>query len=256
MLDEALIKQLVRENGCRFDIHTVEETGSTNDDLKKFAAERSACTDGYVLIADRQTSGRGRMGHSFFSPSSGVYLSVLLYPDTAPDETLHLTAAAGIAVCRAAEALTKLKAEIKWVNDIYINGRKVCGILTESSLIGQRTNWAVVGIGVNIEEPEGSFPDDIKNRACALFPAGNAPEYFRERFAAELLTCFERQINAPWKDTLTEYRSRSYLTGREVLLSDGCSAMVTDISDDGSLVVKLPDGEIRTIGSQFSIRET
>nr|MCR5120883.1 biotin--[acetyl-CoA-carboxylase] ligase [Ruminococcus sp.] len=94
-LDEKEIARLCAERGCRYDIHTVAETGSTNDELKALAANGTA--DGYALIAGSQTAGRGRSGHSFFSPGSGIYLSVLLRPNTPPEETLHLTAAAGCA---------------------------------------------------------------------------------------------------------------------------------------------------------------
>ena len=254
MLNGEEIKRLAAEKGCGVTIVTVEETGSTNDELKKLAA--AGAPHGYVLIAGKQTSGRGRMGHSFFSPVTGVYLSVLLRPHTPPEQTLHLTAAAGIAVCRAVESLTDKKAQIKWVNDIYIEGRKVCGILTESALSGGCTEWAVVGMGINVTEPRDGFPDDIRERACALFRAENeTPPLFRERFAAELLSAFERQTALPWEETLSEYRRRSYLTGKEVILSDGSRAEVTGISESGSLTVMLDSGEIRDISSQFSVKE-
>ena len=254
ILNENEIKRICSESGCKFDIHTVDEVRSTNDELKRLAAD--GCRDGYVLIADRQSAGRGRMGHSFFSPGSGVYLSVVLRPGTPPSETCHLTAAAGIAVCSAIEKLTDHEAKIKWVNDVYISGRKVCGILTESSIVGERTAWAVVGIGVNITEPENGFPEEIKHRACALFTAGvESGAGFRERFVSELLVCFEKQISLPWEDTLAEYRRRSYLTGREVTLSDGSKAVAVDISEDGSLVVETSDGERKIISSQFSVKE-
>ena len=254
ILDGAEIRRLAAAEGCRYSIDTVDETGSTNDELKKLAAKGTP--GGYALIAAKQSAGRGRMGHSFFSPATGLYMSVLLRPNTPPEETLHLTAAAGIAVSHAIERMTGKCAEIKWVNDIYIGGKKVCGILTESALAGARTAWAVVGIGINITEPQGGFPDDIKDRACALFPYGtDLPAGFREEFAAVLLAEFDRQISLPWEDTLAEYRSRSYLTGREVALSDGQKALVTGISPDGGLTVKLPTGQTLSISSQFSVRE-
>lgn len=254
-LDEKEIARLCAEKGCRYTIHTAAETGSTNDELKALAAK--GAPDGYAFIAGSQTAGRGRAGHSFFSPGSGVYLSVLLRPDTPPEQTLHLTAAAGCAVCRAVEALTDLKAQIKWVNDVYIGGKKVCGILTESSIIGGKTAWAVVGIGVNITEPQGGFPAEIKDRAAALFPAdGGLPPLFRERFAAELLCAFERQTALSWEDTLDEYRRRSYLTGKRICLSDGRFATAVGISENGGLVAELSGGEKIVIGSQFSVKET
>ncbi|MCR5121344.1 MAG: hypothetical protein K6B74_02875, partial [Ruminococcus sp.] len=138
----------------------------------------------------------------------------------------------------------------------YIGGKKVCGILTESSIIGEKTAWAVVGIGVNITEPQSGFPAEIKDRAAALFPSdGVLPPLFRERFAAELLCTFEKQTALSWENTLDEYRRRSYLTGKRICLSDGRSATAVGISESGGLVAELSDGGKIVIESQFSVKE-
>lgn len=250
-VNEERIKRFAAENGCTYDIHAAEEIDSTNNELKRLALE--GIPSGYALIAGRQTAGRGMHGHGFFSPKSGVYLSVLLRPDTPPEEALHFTAAAGVAVCNAVERLTPHKAQIKWVNDVYIGGKKVCGILTESAIEQGTVSRAVIGIGVNITEPEGGFPEEIRQRACALFGVGSAPEDFADRLAAEILSALERQLSLDWSVTLAEYRRRSYLTGREVTLSDGRAALVTGIAGDGGLAVRLADGREIVIGSGASV---
>ena len=251
-MNRELISLHARELGCTYDIHAVDETTSTNDDLKRLGAE--GAPNGYALVAERQTAGRGMHGRGFFSPESGVYLSVLLRPDTLPEEMLHFTAAAGVAVCHAIERLTPHKAQIKWVNDIYIGGKKVCGILTESVIENALVGRAVIGIGINITEPTGGFPAEIADRACALFTGGKkAPQGFAELLAAEVLAALEHQLSLEWSETLAEYRRRSCLTGREVRLADGGKALVTGITEEGSLSVLREDGTQEIVTSGYSV---
>ena len=251
-IHEDKIRQFARAAGCTYEIHAVAETASTNDDLKRLGTE--GAPHGYALVAGRQTAGRGMQGRGFFSPESGVYLSVLLRPQLAPSEILHFTAAAGVAVCRAIERLTDKTAQIKWVNDIYIDGRKVCGILTESAIENGAVSRAVIGIGINISEPKGGFPDEFKDRACALFSSSReVPEDFADKLAAGVLSALEKQLSVSWSETLAEYRKRSYLTGREVLLSDGERAFVKGITDDGGLAVCRTDGREETVSSGYSV---
>jgi BirA family biotin operon repressor/biotin-[acetyl-CoA-carboxylase] ligase len=132
-------------------------------------AARKGEAEGLVVVAERQTAGRGRRGRSFFSPAgTGLYMSVLLRPTIAPERAVLLTAAAATAVCEALEAVCGVSASIKWVNDVLIGGKKVCGILVESSAGPDGLEYAVVGIGVNLAEPEGGYPEELRGIAGAV----------------------------------------------------------------------------------------
>lgn len=254
-LDGGLIRRLAAEKGCRYEIECVEQTDSTNNVLKQLAV--NGAEHGKLLIAGSQTAGRGRLGRSFFSPDSGIYMSLLLRPSTSPDKTLFFTTAAAVAVCRAIENTTELTAGIKWVNDIYIGEKKVCGILTEAAIEGGVTGWAVVGIGVNIAHPQNGFPGEIADRACALFD-GKAPCGFRERFAAELAVQLYRIYSTDEFMSVEEYRRRSVLIGR-ILTAYGAGGeeqcRAVGIDDSAALLVEYPDGTAgRLISGEVSIR--
>lgn len=256
MLDEKLILAAAEKFG--YDVYIKSETGSTNDDLKKMAAQ--GAPSGTIVITDRQTAGKGRLGRSFFSPQSGVYMSLLLRPMTEMPLSLRYTVAAAVAVCRACEQVCSNKAEIKWVNDVYINGRKICGILTEGSIVGGRLDYAVIGIGTNITTPAGGFPEDIADRAGALFEYGKAPEGISERYAAALMCNLSQifDLSGAVRDIMDEYRRRSFLPGRNItaVTADGekpCKAI--GITDDAELIVQYPDGNVGTLCSgEVSIR--
>lgn len=243
LLDEAVINSLAAQLGCRYEVHTVEEIDSTNNELKRLAAE--GAPEGYVLMARSQTAGKGRLGRSFFSPKSGIYTSLLLRPMTAPEKTLFFTTAAAVAVCRAIEQTSGVKTQIKWVNDVYIGERKVCGILTESAIESGVTSRAVIGIGVNIAHPRGGFPAEISDRACAIFD-GCPPEGFENTFAAALVSELYNIFSSGEYLSVDEYRRRSMVLGRQLSVSgaDGreraCTAV--DIDDTGALIVEYTDG--------------
>lgn len=241
MLNAEKIKQLAK--GCGYDIHTAVSVDSTNNVLKRLAANGEK--EGYMLFSEEQTAGRGRQGRSFFSPKSGIYTSLLLRPMTDPTKTLYFTTAAAVAVCRAIEAAANIKAQIKWVNDVYIGEKKVCGILTESSISGGVTDWAVVGIGVNLVKPDGGFPKEISDRACALFDSeADMPKCFPDRFAAALALQLKLVYSQDRQETAQEYRSRSMLIGRTVTACDGGKervCRVLDVSDSAELIVEFED---------------
>lgn len=223
------------------------EVTSTNTILKSLAEQ--GMPEGFVLIAQAQTAGRGRLGRSFHSPiGTGLYFSILLRPDCSAERSLFITTSAAVAVCKAIEKLTDQKPLIKWVNDLYLHEKKICGILTEASVNYETKglNWAVLGIGINLAEPEGGFPEDIRSIAGSLFRE-KCPADMAAHLAAEVLNQFFRL----YKDMETgafidEYRSRSFLTGREIVFSRGnetFSGVVTGISEEAHLLVRLSSGE-------------
>ena len=194
------------------------------------------------------------MGRSFFSPEdSGVYLSLLLRPSLPASEATAITACAAVAVAETLEELSGRKAEIKWVNDLLMAGKKVCGILTEASLDCEngQLSYAVVGIGVNALEPAGGFPEELRDIAGAVFPERSLPE-LRCRLAAGILDRLWRYCGgAELQDCFEGYRDRSLVLGQEVeLLSPGREperALVLDLERDYSLRVRLANGEERKV---------
>lgn len=230
-----------------YNIETRNVVTSTNTIMKKEASDGKE--EFSVLIASSQSEGRGRMGRSFHSPGkTGVYMSILLRPDK-KENPLHITTDAAVCCARVFEKLTGERAEIKWVNDIYMRGRKVCGILTESSL--SDNGYAVLGIGVNVTMPKKGFPDDIKDRAGAVFSRNS--KHLREKVASELL-CEFLKIYSGWNRTalLEEYKERSMLKGKEILILKGDKteiATAIDVADDYSLIVKKENGETEKLNS-------
>ena len=163
------------------------EVTSTNT-LLKAQAEQGA-PEGTVLIAESQTAGKGRLGRHFTSPpGTGIYFSLLLRPHCTAEKSLFITTTAAVAVCEAIEQVTGLNPQIKWVNDVYLNEKKVCGILTEASVDFENggLNWAVLGIGINIAVPEEGFPEEIRSIAGAIFD-GPCPVEMRSRISAAVI---------------------------------------------------------------------
>lgn len=219
---------------------------STNTLVKK-AAENGE-KEGYVLIAAEQTAGRGRLGRSFSSQNgTGVYFSILLRPDMKPSDSLLITTCAAVAVAKAIEKNTEKLTHIKWVNDIYMHDRKVCGILTEASfdLENGKLAYAVLGIGINMFFPENSLPDDIKDIAGSVFdkkPNGDEVS----RIVADVINIFMQEYNVlVGKHFLFDYCSRSYLDGKNIkVIKLDCEkeAVALGIDDDFRLRVRYPDG--------------
>lgn len=242
---------------CPCRITVAEECPSTNAAVKALAEEGEG--EGYVLIADRQTQGRGRLGRTFFSPSgTGLYLSVLLRPPMSASEGGRITTVAAVAAARAVKTVFDLDVEIKWVNDLYRNGRKVCGILTESSVNFEtgRLDYAVCGVGFNVFPPAGGFPSELQTIAGAVCD-GWSPTG-RGRLAAGFLNEFYAGLREDYPSVLEEYRRRSCLIGQRVVSPAKAfpgAATVLGIDDDGGLMVRLADGGVRTLSSgEVSVR--
>ncbi len=236
------------------------EIDSTNTALKARAARGEA--EGLALVAGRQTRGRGRMGRSFYSPGdSGVYLSLLLRPALSAAEAARITACAAVAAAETIEELSGRQARIKWVNDVLVDGKKVCGILTEASLDCESglMNHVIVGVGVNALEPAGGFPEELREVAGAVFPGKALPE-LRCRLAAGILDrLWTLCRRLPAEDPYEAYRSRSLVLGQDVLLLSPekapVPARVLDLERDYALRVELADGSRRLVRSgEVSIR--
>ncbi len=223
----------------------VRQTVTSTNTLAKEMAAKGA-KEGNVIIAREQTEGRGRMGRSFYSPnSSGIYFTIILRPKLTLEDSLLITTGAAVAVAKAIETIAKVNTEIKWVNDIFVNGKKVCGILTEASLNFESggLEYAVVGIGINIET--SSFPDEIRQIAGSIFKDKPDDAPVTSMLVAEVLNNFAESMNSLTdKKYLEEYRKRSFLIGKDILVikgKDTFPAKAIDIDDKARLVVEYED---------------
>ncbi len=232
----------------------VEEVDSTNLALKKMAA--GGAQEGRVLVANAQSAGRGRMGRRFHSPpGTGAYFSVLLRPKMDAREAQGLTTIAAVAVAEAIEEVAGREAKIKWVNDVLVDGKKVCGILTEASLDMEtgHVEYAVVGIGLNVRP--GGIPAELQDIAGTVFEK-DAPGAARSRLLASVLDRFygyyQRIREKAW---LAGYRERSAVLGRTVQVipargdQGARRALALEIDDDFALLVRYEDGSEEKLSS-------
>lgn len=221
----------------------LKETDSTNRYLKELAA--AGAPEGTVIIAEKQSAGRGRLGRIFFSPEEkGIYMSILLRPEIELQRSVLLTSMAAVAVARAIERVSGVKAQIKWVNDIFLNKKKVCGILTEAGIHMEKSclDYAVVGIGVNVGVME--FPEELKEIATSVSnECGFAVS--KEVLIDEILKELEQWYPTLWDGSfLEESKKRSVLLGKDILVLDVSAeggsypAKAVDINELGNLVIE------------------
>lgn len=220
---------------------------STNMEVKRRALEGAGA--GLAVLAERQTAGRGRRGRAFFSPSgTGIYMSILFRPEPEiSQDVVLITTAASVAVCRAIRRILGNEPEIKWVNDVYLDGRKICGILTEavSDFESGRIDTVVVGIGINYHLPEEGFPEEIEATAGSVCPTDRRIP--RNTLAAAIIQeLYELYEGLPDKTYMEDYRRWSNVLGKEVRFTSGTEweyGTAVDIDDDGGLIIEKKDGK-------------
>ena len=243
---------------CRaFPLEVLRQTPSTNALVRQQAA--AGAPEGYTVVANGQSAGRGRRGRSFYSPEgSGIYLSLLLRPaDWTAQQSVRLTTMAAVAMCRAIEEVSGQVPGIKWVNDIFLHGKKVCGILTEGAFDAESgmLEYAVLGAGVNLYEPEGGFPQELQEIAGALFDRPQTD--MKNRLTAAFLNAFW-EIAAGKEDYISAYRAYSLVLGKAVTVHSptgerGARALAID--DDCRLLVRFDSGETQTLSyGEISVR--
>lgn len=235
-------------------VRIFQKTDSTNNEAKRLAE------NGYfsrsVIAADMQTSGRGRLGRSFYSPErTGLYFTVTIPLNFPLEDITLLTPAAAVAVHRILSKLTDKKLFIKWVNDIYCENKKICGILAEALTDSQTNTISAVAVGIGINLSTKDFPDDISDIASSL-SIENAD---KNKIAADIaneLFAFAENISA--REFIPEYRASSCVTGKNIYFIQGeqkQNARALDIDEDGGLVVLLESGETTTLrGGEISVR--
>jgi BirA family biotin operon repressor/biotin-[acetyl-CoA-carboxylase] ligase len=229
------------------------ETVSTNADAFHLAEE--GAEEGTTVIADAQNGGKGRRGRVWSSPAGvNLYCSVVLRPEIMPHEAPQLTFLSAVAVARAIEGTTALNPEIKWPNDVLINGRKVAGLLNEMSAETDRVNFVILGIGANLNMTQAQFPADLRSPATSLLLEQGLPVN-RAQFAARMLgeldrlyTDFLQHGFGPVRD---EWQQRCNANGREVVVSEAgvetVRGMFDGIDGDGALMLRFPDGTVERI---------
>ena len=241
-------------------IHYFDSIGSTNDEARRMA--KSGAPHGTVLIAGHQTGGHGRRGRSFHSPAgSGIYMSVLLRPDCAPTELMHLTCAAAVAMCDAIEQAVGFRPGIKWTNDLVCGKRKIGGILTELGFTNQGlVDYAIIGIGINCTQTEFDFPEDIRSIAASLAMVSQTCVETDVVAAAmiQALQKMDSQLLSAKAQILAQYKKDCITLGQEIVLLRGDGkryGIARDIDPDGGLVVEFQSGTLEVVSSgEVSVR--
>ena len=227
------------------------ETSSTNNLV--FHAANDGATEGFCVLAESQTHGKGRHGRTWLSTQcKGLWLSLLFRPDWPVANAARLTYLASIALCRSVKQMTGLSCSIKWPNDVFVDNKKLAGILTEIHSSNHRLNFAVVGIGCNIHHEQNDFPAELHGKITSLTMAGANPQLRRADLLVSLLAELERLYRLPWTEVYEQWRQHCLSIGKTIQVQTGkltVSGQMVDLSTDGSLLLRLPDGRIETIPS-------
>lgn len=233
------------------EIYYFSELKSTNIIAKEKAlhgAER--INEGTLIIAERQSAGKGRLGREWFSPSGGIWLSIILYPQLSPSYISRITLMTAVAVVKAIKVCTQIKSQIKWPNDILINEKKVCGILTEMSAELDIINWVVVGIGINVNINHREFPENIQENTISLKETSRK-EISRVKLAQTFLQEFEKYYEIlkgrEFSSILKERKLYSHTLGKKIKVDIGekiITGEAMDINESGALILKKEDGEL------------
>ena len=258
-MKEKILSYLPAECPWGDTLYWYSQTDSTNTQAKLLA--KQGASQGTVLVAGNQTAGRGRMGRTFQSPDGqGVYLSVILRPNCAPTELMHLTCAVGVAMVNAVEKVCGIRPQVKWINDLVIGNKKLGGILTEMSLAKGLVEYAVVGIGINCLQEKEDFPAEIADLATSLSIACGKPVSPQHMAAAMIsqLYAMAQTLLAKKEQWMAAYKANCITLGKDIqVIRPDCvlPGKALDIDADGGLVVKYADGSIQTVASgEVSVR--
>ena len=234
-------------------ITVLPEVTSTNTILAQQAMQ--GAPEGTVLAAHRQSAGRGRIGRSFYSPAcGGLYFTLLLRPSFKSAKSALLTPACAVAMADAIEKVCHISPKIKWVNDLYLHSRKICGILTEAmpDKSGKNLDYVLIGIGTNIYPAEQALPQELSQKAGTIFPAKTEIDYRPLILAAFLDNFFSLYPALNHEEIFPAYKDKLFILGSEVEVSFGADsypAQVMDLNDDFSLRVRTKGGEYKNLFS-------
>ena len=253
----ALLKAL-DHSAHRVSVTVFDSVDSTNNIAKAHANEDTPA----LYIARAQTGGRGRLGRSFHSPArTGLYMTVAYTTDRPLTEAVRITAAAAVATVSAIEALTDKRPAVKWVNDIYLNGCKIGGILTEAVTREDGSHRMIVGLGINLTTTD--FPEGLRAPAASLFAPGNFPDILAGEIARRLLELADPNATGEfprgaWGETCLDfYRRRLLYVGEAVVCTRGSESFtgtVRGVDRDYSLLVETDGGLLTLSSGEISVR--
>ena len=230
---------------------TYASIDSTNSEAKRLL--ETQLSGNFLVVSDEQTAGRGRHGRFFHSPEkTGLYMSLALQHISSEVDAALLTTAAAVAVCQSIEEMTSLSPKIKWVNDIFLNGRKICGILTEGimNFETQSVESIILGIGINISVDREQLPEDLKNKVGGITNHSSGT-INRNDLTVSIINNFlaiYQDINS--REFLEDYRERCFVLGKTITFKqkqEQIRAIAEGIDDDGGLIVRLQDGSYKTL---------
>ena len=240
LMTEAEIKSLLHTDWVAKEVLYFDTIDSTNTKAQELAEK--GYPSGTLVVADKQESGKGRRGRSWVSPSgTGIFMTLMIKPDINPNNASMLTLVAALAVAKAITSVTGEEAMIKWPNDIVVNGKKVCGILTEMNAQFDYINHIVVGIGINVHNE--SFPEEISQMASSLMIEAGGKRFHRAQIIAETMSYFEQ-----YYDTFLKTQDLSALVREydKLLVNRNKSVRVLDPKEpfDGKAMGITPKGEL------------
>jgi len=258
LLSEEGIRPFLREGYTDIPITVYKSVDSTNTRARLLTME--GFTQGTVILAEEQTKGRGRMGRSFYSPAeSGIYMSIILKPQMNISDSILITSAAAVAVCLAIDKFSNQEAKIKWVNDIFIGDKKVCGILTEATtdMENGSINSVIVGVGINVKTE--NFPAEIQDIAGSVFDTDKDIS-IRNQLSAEIINnilSISKKITD--RSIIEIYREKSMIIGENIRYlknNQWFEGYAEGIDDNGGLMVYRSDGNKEILRSgEISVRK-
>ena len=261
IISPEIINEIIEKEGMNRSIQYFERVDSTNTFAKKILMEGESYPD--IIIANEQEQGRGRLGREFYSPKgTGIYCSFILDPFIKIENSILVTVAASVAVSRAIEKVTNKDTRIKWINDIYIDDKKVCGILTEAvtdfetGIIGK----IILGIGINFNTPSESFPDEITDRASSVF-MDDTFGVTRNQLIAQLIIEIDECMNDIENDEIIRYyRNKSLVLGKMLEITyfgqeKPIQGKAVDIDRNGFLIIETKNGLLTLNSGEVSIRQ-
>jgi len=261
LLGDDIVSRLERINIIGREINVFKQTNSTNDVIEKMAVD--GVPEGVVVFADSQTKGRGRLGREWHSlPEKGLWFSILLRPPLHPRMAMQLTIAAATAVRRAIHRLTGAPVQIKWPNDVIIDGKKIAGILTEINAEVDRIKYAILGIGINVNHDKEDFPPELRPIATSI-KIYSGKELNRSELAAELLSSldsdYEKILKGNFNKIADEWTHCCETVGKQVTIRAAdriIQGRAESLDADGCLIVRKTHGHLeRVIGGDVTVEK-
>ncbi len=265
LISRDIIKNSLQKNGFNLDVYFHKTVNSTNLEAKRLILN-SSIPNPSLIIANEQSQGKGRFGKIFFSPkNSGIYFSIIENSFTNLKNSTFITICTALAITRAIEKLTGFSTQIKWVNDIFFNGKKICGILTEAitNFETGEIEKLIIGIGINFSTID--FPKELESAGSLFSPLSlNSNKITRNDLIINIVTeldLFFKNFNSlNYREIIEEYKSKSNILGKEVLVTlpntPPFSAIAVDIDEFGHLIIKKESNEILSLNyGEVSIKK-